>query len=432
MESRNVKVIDEHSIDRDAYVVCGINVDNIDYVLYAIERDGENDNLFASKIIKNIDGTSNMINIEDNIEKNKINDVVKELITYSIKNENDKTTGSVSLNDGKVVNVFNVLFNKEQNINVSKTYITTVKKSVTKVSEDFYNIPEEKKEENVNKDTFENVNNDIFIQPLEPAIPLVNDAIAAKETVNEVNMPDTSVELNIPSVDDKKDEINVNNNEQINSVPQEQVQSTEMPELNSAPIVLGEEKPLIEENSISSEVTPSPVVAPILPVNEPVESKPIENPIKENEPVIPTTIPVQPIPTVIPSVIPTPAAEIKPEPILNEVETNINNNASLDEPKLFFDGSKESNLNKALGEVSNDNTISTHEEGVESLREFGVDSSQNNLPDTNTPVVENPKVLKKSKGFANNKFFMVIAILFFIGACIFLGYEAFNYFKLIK
>ena len=430
MESRNVKVIDEHSIDRDAYVVCGINVDNIDYVLYAIERDGENDNLFASKIIKNIDGTSNMINIEDNIEKNKINDAVKELITYSIKNENDKTTGSVSLNDGKVVNIFNVLFNKEQNINVSKTYITTVKKSVTKVSEDFYNIPDEKKEENVNKDTFENVNNDIFIQPLEPAIPLVNDAIAAKENVNEVNMPDTSVELNIPSVDDKKDEINVNNNEQINSVPQEQVQSTEMPELNSAPIVLGEEKPLTEENNVSSEVTPSPVVAPILPVDETVESKPIENPIKENEPVIPTTIPVQPMPTVIPSVIPTPAAEIKPEPILNEVETNINNNASLDEPKLFFDGSKEINLKKALGEVSN--TLSTHEEGVESLREFGVDTSQNNLPDTNAPVVEKPKVLKKSKGFANNKFFMIIAILFFIGACVFLGYEAFNYFKLIK
>ena len=423
MESRNVKVIDEHSIDRDAYVVCGINVDNIDYVLYAIERDGENDNLFASKIIKNIDGTSNMINIEDNIEKNKINDAVKELITYSIKNENDKTTGSVSLNDGKVVNIFNVLFNKEQNINVSKTYITTVKKSVTKVSEDFYNIPDEKKEENVNKDTFENVNNDIFIQPLEPAIPLVNDAIAAKENVNEVNMPDTSVELNIPSVDDKKDEINVNNNEQINSVPQEQVQSTEMPELNSAPIVLGEEKPLTEENNVSSEVTPSPV-------DETVESKPIENPIKENEPVIPTTIPVQPMPTVIPSVIPTPAAEIKPEPILNEVETNINNNASLDEPKLFFDGSKEINLKKALGEVSN--TLSTHEEGVESLREFGVDTSQNNLPDTNAPVVEKPKVLKKSKGFANNKFFMIIAILFFIGACVFLGYEAFNYFKLIK
>ena len=62
MESKNVKVIDEHSIDRDAYVVCGINVDNIDYVLYSIERDGENDNLFISKIIKNIDGTSNMIN----------------------------------------------------------------------------------------------------------------------------------------------------------------------------------------------------------------------------------------------------------------------------------------------------------------------------------------------------------------------------------
>ena len=35
-------------------------------------------------------------------------------------------------------------------------------------------------------------------------------------------------------------------------------------------------------------------------------------------------------------------------------------------------------------------------------------------------------------GFANNKFFMVIAILIFVGACVFLGYEAFTYFQAVK
>ena len=148
MESRNVKVIDEHGIDRDAYVICGLNLDASDYVLYSIERDGDNDNLFVSKIIKNIDGTSNMINIEDSMEKSKINEVVKELITYSVKNEADKTTGKVTLADGKEVTISGVLFNKEQNINVGKTYITTVKKAVTKVSEDYYKTEEVKKEEN--------------------------------------------------------------------------------------------------------------------------------------------------------------------------------------------------------------------------------------------------------------------------------------------
>ena len=118
MESRNVKVIDEHGIDRTANVICGLALDAKDYVLYSIERDGDNDNLFVSKIIKNIDGTSNMVNIEDNMEKNKVNEAVKELITYSIKNEADKTTGDVTLADGENVKISSVLFNKEQNINV--------------------------------------------------------------------------------------------------------------------------------------------------------------------------------------------------------------------------------------------------------------------------------------------------------------------------
>ena len=35
-------------------------------------------------------------------------------------------------------------------------------------------------------------------------------------------------------------------------------------------------------------------------------------------------------------------------------------------------------------------------------------------------------------GFANNKFFMVIAIMFFVASCVFLGYEVFNYFQVTK
>jgi len=38
----------------------------------------------------------------------------------------------VVLSDGKEVEISTVLFNKEQNINVSKTYVTTVKKAETK------------------------------------------------------------------------------------------------------------------------------------------------------------------------------------------------------------------------------------------------------------------------------------------------------------
>ena len=73
MESRNVKVIDEHGIDRDANIICGFIVEGTKYVLYSIERDEESDNLFVSKVRDNLDKTSNMENIE--VGKDKINEI---------------------------------------------------------------------------------------------------------------------------------------------------------------------------------------------------------------------------------------------------------------------------------------------------------------------------------------------------------------------
>ena len=46
MESKTVKIIDEHGIDRTANIICKLTIDDKDYVLYSIERDDENDNLF--------------------------------------------------------------------------------------------------------------------------------------------------------------------------------------------------------------------------------------------------------------------------------------------------------------------------------------------------------------------------------------------------
>lgn len=141
MESKNIKVIDEHGIDRNANIIFSMDVDGSDYAVYWIERDSENDNIFVSKLIKNFDNTSNMINIEDTMEKGKIVEIVKELIKYSIDNENDKlSTNSVVLPSGKTVGFSSVIINKEQNINVQKTYITTVKKSVVKVTSEYYDV----------------------------------------------------------------------------------------------------------------------------------------------------------------------------------------------------------------------------------------------------------------------------------------------------
>ena len=39
MESKNIKIVDEHGIDRTANVICSIDVSGSDYIVYAIERD---------------------------------------------------------------------------------------------------------------------------------------------------------------------------------------------------------------------------------------------------------------------------------------------------------------------------------------------------------------------------------------------------------
>ena len=54
------------------------------------------------------------------------------------------------------------------------------------------------------------------------------------------------------------------------------------------------------------------------------------------------------------------------------------------------------------------------------------------VPPVQQPAVvqSDPKVLTKKAGFANSKFFMVVAIAFFVASCVFLGYEVFQYFQI--
>ena len=143
--------------------------------------------------------------------------------------------------------------------------------------------------------------------------------------------------------------------------------------------------------------------------------------------ILPSSIPSSPIPS--------------SEPVIDKVETpasTFNFTPPVSDNKIVFDGSKESNLNEALGEVSTDKILAT--DNVEPIREFGVDdvketSLPNSAPSADTvsvPDVQSSNTSSTIAGFANNKFFMVIAILFFVAACVFLGYEAFRYFQLAK
>lgn len=411
IESKNIKVIDEHNIDRTANKICVIDVDGSDYIIYSIERDSDNDNIFVSKLLSNINGTSNMINIEDSMEKEKMATLVKELIKYAVDTDKDNVdTSEIILASGKKISfVSKNIDKKEQNINVQKTYITTVKKAVTKVTEDFYKIKEEEKvEEPVSdifpvfetpKDTHDDVLPDIIPNIVSPVVETVSAPVVESPVVEEPKVEE--VKEDVPTqIIPETPSINIPNTEEV---------KVEMPSM--------EIKPVSEINVTEQVNTPSEPTM-ILPTPEAVV-KPVEPSIPVS-PIMPTSVvpPVtEPINT---SVVESPVASTPiPEPV--QKSDNV----------LVFDGSKESNLNEALGEISNDKTVIT--QNVEPIREFGVDETKPVVENTVTePAVAPVSTGRGRAGFANNKFFMVIAILFFVSACVFLGYEAFRYFSLVK
>lgn len=394
MESKNIKIVDEHGIDRIADIVCPIDVMGSDYIVYVIERDNENDNVFVSKLIKNIDNTSNLMNIEDTMEKESISNLVKELITYAIDNESDKLSSKEIVLNGKKIVVTSALINREQNINVRKTYITTVKKSVSKVAKDFYDVDfsQKEKEETVAdiKPTFVVPN---ISEPKEEVKP---------ETGPVNTMPIKDIKLDIPNI-------------------LEPVTSNTSPSVMPVTDEVKLEVPSIDKAVMSEKVKEVPKIVPILPT--PLQPLP-----KKEE------VSVMPEPVIPEPVVP----EIKP--IINPPYPTETPKPSVELPKeddkLVFDGSKETNLNEALEETDVLKVVPV--EDVKPIREFGVDEVKpTNLT---TPVEEDKKIetvntsksILKNGGFANNKFFTVIVITFFLAACIFLGYEAFRYFQAVK
>ena len=172
------------------------------------------------------------------------------------------------------------------------------------------------------------------------------------------------------------------------------------------------------EPVVVAPVTPTPAVA-VTPEVTPVVSTPVTPVLIQPEPVVA-------VPVVETPVVPTPVVS---EPIVNTTPVA--------EQPLVFNAAKETNLNAALGEVANSNNVPV--QNINVVREFGEEApvAQNVTQPAIAPMVQpttstEPKMLVKKAGFANSKFFMVIAIAFFMASCIFLGYEVFNYFQITK
>ena len=403
MNNNNIKVVDEHSIDRDANIIFALDLDGSEYVVYWIKRDEDNGNIFVSKVIKNLDGTFNMLNIDDSMEKAKLSDIVKELITISVNSSEDRLNGtSLTLSDGKMAKFITVLFNKEQNINVQKTYITTVKMEVIRVTEKYFDVKSISEEAKIFEDIF--------------------PTLDSTSVVSENNT--SNIDVFSPVTDNLNEKLNVISNE---PAPSETVVSspdnfvtfgseTTIPkETIEAPSVLvgGPEKVSLSSDN-SSTLNNSSVSNPSI-----IEPITVGGVVSNTE-----TSPLNVLPSTIPSV----------NSNNSLASTDVMGQTNNVVPSLVIDASKETNLNAALGEAASSTSIPV--ENIEPVREFGVDSISNtptpqvNVVPQNVNQTVSPVVSKA--GFANSKFFMVIAVAFFLASCIFLGYEVFNYFQLTK
>jgi len=77
---RDFKITDENNIERDATLITVIEVEGKEYVIYSIDRDEENVNIFVSSLVKDANGNDIIVDIEDEKEKSKLNEIVKNII----------------------------------------------------------------------------------------------------------------------------------------------------------------------------------------------------------------------------------------------------------------------------------------------------------------------------------------------------------------
>ena len=364
-----IKIIDEHEINRDAKIITYISLDGNDYAVYTISRDEENANIFVSKVIN-----SSFVNITDANEKFKLDNYVKNLIKRSVDNS--------SLDDVKFTN-FKVV--DGQRINVKETYVATIKKDIATKAINYYS------------DKFTSIKD--------------TDSIFS----------DSSVIFEEPKVDSNV--LPESNNLNVSTPNVLATEAVAVP--NPNPSSLGGQT--VDNTIVSSalnDVTTENIINPVVLDNN---VKTVDNNVGVQQTSSSTV-------SVLNNNIPN---DVEATQVMSPVNGNVQSTttSSVLNNNVFFDASKETNLLGALKEEDkvNKGNISVSEQNLETVREFGTDD---NVTFQGAPIQEVKSIVQPKnsamQGFMNNKFVMVIAILFFLASCVFLGYEMFSFFTLEK
>jgi len=73
-------IIDEFNNEREAEVITVLEADDKKYIVYSLDVDADNCDVLVSRLIENEDGTSIIEDINDEEERNKIHNIVDELL----------------------------------------------------------------------------------------------------------------------------------------------------------------------------------------------------------------------------------------------------------------------------------------------------------------------------------------------------------------
>ena len=75
-----VMVLDENGNEVEARIINIVEIDEQEYLLYAIDKNEEEESLYVNKIIKNENGEEDLAQITDEEEKKNVFEILREAI----------------------------------------------------------------------------------------------------------------------------------------------------------------------------------------------------------------------------------------------------------------------------------------------------------------------------------------------------------------
>ena len=81
MEEQDIfEMQDENGVMREARIIDKIEINGQDYLIYALSINEEEDGIYVSKVINNVNGEEEIVNIQDDNERDIVINTVREVI----------------------------------------------------------------------------------------------------------------------------------------------------------------------------------------------------------------------------------------------------------------------------------------------------------------------------------------------------------------